>query len=156
MLANARKLLLTVGFVASLLLSVTAVGQASADTSADQAAATMVATMVATQDVGVQGGCDLTGCGTVVNGTGRGFYVTLLWGAPWSSDIVKWVNPGQTYGGCRSGTCIDVDGILVAEGCYMVGVINGRVPGYNYPFFWTSGWHKIWTNETAVVSQYTC
>jgi hypothetical protein len=100
----------------------------------------------------VQGGCDWTGCGMVLNATSRGFYITLAWGAPWSSDIVKWVSPWSSYGG----NGVDVDGILVANGCTMTGLINGRVPGYNYPFAWGEGWHKIWTNETAYVNNYLC
>jgi hypothetical protein len=101
--------------------------------------------------VTIQGGCTwYAGCGTVVNETGRGFYVTLLWGGEWNDTNVKWVPAWGAMGGGD----VDVDGILVDNGCVMTGVINGRVPGYNYPFWWSGGWHKISTNETAFVLTY--
>jgi hypothetical protein len=139
--AKARKLLSAVGLSLALLLATGAVAQA-----------TPHAQPAPSSEAGVLGGCDWTGCGTVINSTNRGFYVTLLWGGPWNDQNVKWVPPWSTYGGGG----IDVDGILVATGCEMTGVINGRIPGYNYPFFWISGWHKIWTNETALVTSYVC
>lgn len=134
-----RRIVLILGVFLSLSFATATVAQAAPPSSGDGT-------------VGVLGGCEWYGCGKVVNSTGRGFYITLAWGAPWSDDIVKWVSPWSTYGG----NGVDVDGILVANGCFMSGVINGGVFTYNLPFGWTSGWHKITTNETAFVSSYTC
>ncbi|WP_436498928.1 hypothetical protein [Actinokineospora sp. HUAS TT18] len=134
------KALLTAGLAVGLALSTATGAQAAPSEPAARPAG----------EAGVLGGCDWTGCGTVVNSTPRGFWVTLNWGPP-QSDF-RWLSAWSRMGG--NGT--DVDGIEVANGCVMSGVINGRIPGYNYPFVWTSGWHKIWTNETAFVTGYVC
>jgi len=99
-------------------------------------------------------GCrQYVGCGTVVNQTPRGFHVTLQWGAPWAEPWpVRWVGPWGALGGHG----VDVDGIYTGAGCTMSGLINGGVLGYNYPFVWRAGWHKISTNETAFVVIHTC
>jgi hypothetical protein len=136
--AAMRRVLVILGLLLSLFVSTATVGHAASGGSGGP--------------VVVQGGCEWYGCGKVVNSTSRGFYITLAWGSPWSDDIVKWVSPWSSYGG----NGVDVDGILVANGCVMSGAINGGVFTYNYPFVWTSGWHKITTNETAFVSNYTC
>jgi hypothetical protein len=148
MLGNTRRVLFTVGLMLSLLLSATAVGNATPAVSQENTAASQENT--AAGDVGVLGGCISLRCGTVVNATSRGFHVTLQWGAPWSDDVIRWVGPWSRLGG----NGVDVDGIYVGWGCRMAGVINGGL--YNYPFVWGSGWHKIWTNETAFVNYHVC
>lgn len=146
LLRNVRRALSSIFLLLPLLVSGAAVVQATPETDRPN---------IVADDVGVLGACDWTGCGTVVNATGRGFHVTVNWGAPWNDTNVKWVQPWSTYGLPQ---WVDVDGVYVGSGCFMSGIITGRppLPPYNYPFAWGPGWHKIWTNETANVAVHTC
>jgi hypothetical protein len=143
---NARRALLTIFLLLPLLVSGAAVAQATPEGDRPN---------TETSEVGVLGACDWSGCGTVVNATGRGFHVTINWGAPWNEDNVKWVKPWSTYGLPQ---WVDVDGFYVAPGCFMSGTIVGRppLPIYNVPFAVGPGWYKIWTNETANIAVHAC
>lgn len=146
LLRNARKALLTIFLLLPLLVSGAVVAQATPE--GDHA-------NTVAGDVGVLGGCDWMGCGTVTNATGRGFHVTLLWGAPWSDEIIRWVAPYSTLGLPQ---WVDVDGVYVGSGCTMTGSIAGRppVPHPPVPFVWGQGWHRIRNNQTALVVTHIC
>lgn len=145
LLRSARRSLLTTFLLLALLVPGMTVAQATPESDYASTAA---------GDVGVLGGCDWTGCGTVINNTGRGFHVTLNWGS-WEGENVKWVQPHSVYG---IDQWVDVDGIYVGSNCSMRGWIIGNkpLPEYGYPFSWGPGWHKIWTNETAKVGYHGC
>jgi hypothetical protein len=118
------------------------------------AAVTATLALLAVASPAQAGGCDWrVGCGIAVNQTPRGFHVTLQWGQPWAEPWpVRWVRPWGVVGGGN----VDVDGIYTGSGCVMTGIIEGRIPGYRYPFVWRAGWHKIWTNETAWIVTHVC
>lgn len=140
MLGNRRRAEWIVASVLVLVMSATGAGEAAQPDGRRS---------LGTADVGVLGECIGSACGTVVNGTGRGFFVTLEWGAPWGSEAIRWVGPYSRLGG----NGIDVDGVHVATGCAMSGVLDGAI--YS-AFAWGPGWHRIATQETAYVNQHVC
>lgn len=101
---------------------------------------------------GVTGGCEGSICGRVINNAGSGLYATLNWG---NNDDQRWANARYVPSGSSlGGNGIDVDGVHVSTGCSVSGWIYGGA--YSYPVVWYSGWHKIWTTETATIWNINC